>query len=323
MKQRQIGELPVSTLGLGCMGMSDSYGSADERSEGEAVATLRRALELGIDFFDTADAYGPHTNEELLGRVLRGRTEVVIATKFGYVAGSAMEQIDGTPDYVRRACEDSLRRLGRDHIDLYYQHRVDPGTPIEETVGAMSQLVTAGKVRFLGLSEASAATIRRAHAVHPITAVQSEYSLVFREVETEVLPTVRELGIGFVPFSPLGRGMLTGLSRADLSPGDVRREKHPRWSAENIEHNLALVQPLLTVAKSRGVTPAQLALAWVLHQGDDVVPIPGTKRRGRLEENAAAVDIELSPEELAELGRVVAADQLAGARHWNMAAVNL
>jgi aryl-alcohol dehydrogenase-like predicted oxidoreductase len=304
MNRRTLGPKgpEVSAIGLGCMGMSAFYGATDE---GEAIATIHRALELGCDFLDTSDMYGPHTNEELLGRALRGRREeVFLASKFGIKIepGGPGEpwrrSIDGSPAYVREACEGSLRRLGVEHIDLYYQHRVDPTTPIEETVGAMAELVGEGKIRHLGLSEASAATIRRAHAVHPIAAVQSEYSLWTREVEEEVLPTLDELGIALVAYSPLGRGFLAGrfAAREEIEEGDFRRYG-PRFSEENFERNYLLTERVRELAAERGSTPAQLALAWVLSRGEHIVPIPGTKRRTYLEDNLAAAEIELSAEE--------------------------
>src|SRR4051795_3911047 len=299
MKRRKLADLEVSALGLGCMGMSAFYGSADE---GEAIATIRRARELGIDFIDTAQLYGPMTNEELVGRAIKGRRdEYVIATKFSRrlddaVPGdmSTVGPADGSAEHVRSSIEGSLQRLGTDHVDLYYQHRVDPNVPIEETVGAMAELVEAGKVRHIGLSEAAPETIRRAHAVHPITAVQTEYSLWTRDPEPEVIPTCRELGIGFVPYSPLGRGFLSGrfTSPDELDEGDFRRSG-PRFTGENLEANLRIAAKVKEIAEEKGIPPAQLALAWVLAQGDDIVPIPGTKRRGYLEENAAAVDVEL------------------------------
>jgi aryl-alcohol dehydrogenase-like predicted oxidoreductase len=308
----------VSRMGLGCMGMSEFYGPRDDA---ESSATLLRALDLGVTFLDTADAYGIGDNEELIGRTIRPRRdEVFLATKFANVRKKedpSHWSISGRPEYVRSACDASLKRLGLDHIDLYYQHRVDPATPIEDTVGAMAELVKAGKVRYLGLSEASPATIRRAHKVHPITALQTEYSLWERHAEKEILPTVRELGIGFVPYSPLGRGFLTGAitSTADLSAGDFRAERYPRFSGENFGKNLALVDRVKAIASRKGVTAGQLALAWVLSKGDDLVPIPGTKRRRYLEENAAAAEIRLTKQDVAELEAAVPASQVAGDRY--------
>jgi aryl-alcohol dehydrogenase-like predicted oxidoreductase len=326
MERRMLGSqgLEVSAQGLGCMGMSEFYGRADEH---EAIDTIHRALELGVDFLDTADMYGPFTNERLVGRAIAGRREqVVVATKFGNVRGEdgAYLGIRGDPEYVRQACDASLERLGVDHIDLYYQHRVDPQTPIEETVGAMAELVAAGKVRYLGLSEAAPRTIRRAHAVHPISALQTEYSLWTRDPEDEVLPTVRELGIGFVAYSPLGRGFLSGRIRSpeDLPPDDFRR-RNPRFQGDNFRRNLELVERAREIAEEKGVTPAQLALAWVLHQGRDIVPIPGTKRRSYLEENVAASEIQLSEEELARIDEAAPPGITAGDRYPDMSRVNL
>jgi aryl-alcohol dehydrogenase-like predicted oxidoreductase len=317
MKTRTLGAggPAVSALGLGCMGMSAFYGPGDDQ---ESTATITRALELGCNFLDTSDAYGPHTNERLVGAAIAGRRdEVFLATKFGLAiepGDPPRRSIHGDAAYVRAACDASLERLGVEHIDLYYQHRVDPATPIEETVGAMAELVSAGKVRYLGLSEASAATIRRAHAVHPITAVQSEYSLWTRDIEAEILPTLRELGIGLVAYSPLGRGFLAGRFTAtiDLDASDWRRSG-PRFSSEHIDANLVLARRVAALALGRGVTAGQLALAWVLGQGEDIVPIPGTKRRSYLEENLGAVDVELSAAEIAQIGEVVG--EAAGERY--------
>ncbi|MGI8572171.1 MAG: aldo/keto reductase [Solirubrobacteraceae bacterium] len=330
MKARKLGSLEVSALGLGCMGMSAFYGSSDED---EAIATIHRALELGINFLDTAQLYGPMTNEELVGRAVKGRREqYVIATKFARRIEpttkpgdmSTLGPLDGSAEHVRNAIEGSLKRLGTDHVDLFYQHRVDPNVPIEETVGAMAELVEQGKVRHIGLSEAAPDTIRRAHAVHPITAVQTEYSLWTRDPEAEVLPTCRELGIGFVPYSPLGRGFLSGRFKSpeELDKNDFRRHG-PRFSGENLEANLKLAEKVANIAEEKGITPAQLALAWVLAQGQDLVPIPGTKRRKYLEENAAAVDVELTDEDLARIEAEL--PRAAGARYdeAGMASVNL
>jgi aryl-alcohol dehydrogenase-like predicted oxidoreductase len=305
MQTRMLRDLKVSALGLGCMGMSAFYGASDED---EATATIHRALELGCTFFDTAEMYGPFTNEELVGRALEGRRDdVVIATKFGIRFAPTADNptnrvLDGSPANVRRSIEGSLQRLGTDHVDLYYLHRVDPATPIEDTVGAMATLVQEGKVRHLGLSEASAETLRRAAAVHPITALQTEWSLWTRDIEAHILPAVRELGVGIVPYSPLGRGFLSGrfTSPDELEENDFRRHG-PRFTGENLEHNLRLVDKVRALASEKGCTPGQLALAWVLAQGDDVVPIPGTKRRSYLEENLAAVDVRLTPEDLARI----------------------
>jgi aryl-alcohol dehydrogenase-like predicted oxidoreductase len=318
VESRNLGDegLVVSELGLGCMGMSEFYGTGDED---ESVATIRRALELGITFLDTADMYGPFTNEKLVGRAIEGRRdEVVLATKFGNVRGENGERlgISGDPDYVSKACDASLGRLGVDHIDLYYQHRVDPETPVEETWGAMKELVEAGKVRFLGISEAAPETIRRAHSVHPVSALQTEYSIWSRDVEDEILPTARELGIGFVPYSPLGRGFLTGriTSPEDFEEDDFRRNA-PRFQGENFQKNLDLVDRVREIAQEKDVTAGQLALAWLLYQGEDVVPIPGTKRREYLEENAAAADVELTGEDLRRIEEVAPAGAAAGERY--------
>jgi aryl-alcohol dehydrogenase-like predicted oxidoreductase len=324
METRTLGQgLSVSAIGLGCMGMSEFYGDGDDQ---ESIAVIHRALELGVNFLDTADMYGPFTNEELVGRAIAGRRdEVVIATKFGNVRGPNGERLGvrGDAEYVHQACEGSLQRLGVDHIDLYYQHRVDPDTPIEETVGAMKELVQEGKVRHLGLSEAAPATIRRAHEVHPITALQTEYSLWSRDPEEEILPTVRELGIGFVAYSPLGRGFLSGQIQSpdDFAPDDFRRT-NPRFQGENFQRNLELVERVKEIAAEKGVTPGQLALAWLLHQGDDIVPIPGTKRVKYLEENVAAADIELSEEDLARIDEAAPAGAAAGDRYPDMSPVN-
>jgi aryl-alcohol dehydrogenase-like predicted oxidoreductase len=309
MQTRTLGRSgpTVSALGLGCMGMSEFYGAGDDD---ESIATIHRALELGVNVLDTSDVYGPHTNERLVGRAIADRRDqVVLATKFGIVRdpnNSASRGVNGRPEYVKQACEGSLQRLGLDHIDLYYQHRVDPDTPIEETVGAMAELVREGKVRYLGLSEAGPETLRRACAVHQITALQTEYSLWSLDPEDAILPTCRELGIGFVAYSPLGRGFLTGAIKSidDLAEDDFRRS-NPRFVGENFERNLELVRTVEELAANKAVTSAQLALAWVLAQGEDIVPIPGTKRRARLEENVGAVDVELTDEDLAEIRAAV------------------
>ncbi|MGH2864157.1 MAG: aldo/keto reductase [Solirubrobacteraceae bacterium] len=320
MNTRTLGDggPAVSAIGLGCMGMSAFYGAADE---GEALQTIHRALELGCNLLDTSDMYGPHTNEQLIGRAIAGRRqEVFLATKFGIklepdaAGGAPKRSIDGSPEYVRSACEGSLQRLGTDHIDLYYQHRVDPNTPIEETVGAMAELVQAGKVRYLGLSEASAPTIRRAHDVHPLTAVQTEYSLWTRDVEAEIMPTLQELGIALVAYSPLGRGFLSGRfsSPEELDEDDFRRYG-PRFTGANLEHNKLLAERLRGLAAEKGITPGQLALAWVLHRGEQIVPIPGTKRVSYLEENLAAAQVRLSEQEAQRIAEALPA--AAGERY--------
>lgn len=327
MKTHKLGRegLEVSALGLGCMGMSDFYAGRDDA---ESVATINLALDRGVTFLDTADMYGVGANEELVGRVVRDRREwIVVATKFGIVRGANGDArgINGRPDYVRQACDASLQRTGLDVIDLYYQHRVDPDVPIEETVGAMAELVTAGKVKYLGLSEAAPETIRRAHAVHPITALQTEYSLWTRDPEDAILPTVRELGIGFVPYSPLGRGFLTGqiTSPDDLAADDTRRN-HPRFQGEAFQRNLDLVGEIGAMAADKGCTPAQLALAWVLAQGEDIVPIPGTKRRRYLKDNLGALDVELNADDLSRIDAVLPQGAASGTRYpaATMASVN-
>jgi aryl-alcohol dehydrogenase-like predicted oxidoreductase len=317
MEQRPLGRqgLVVSAIGLGCMGMSEFYGRADEQ---ESVATIHHALKLGVKFLDTADVYGPFKNEELVGKAIRGRRdEVVLATKFGMLRSSdpAYRGVNGRPEYVKAACDASLRRLGTDYIDLYYQHRVDPAVPIEETVGAMAELVRAGKVRYLGLSEAGPQTIRRAHQVHPISALQSEYSLWSRDAEAEIMPTLRELGIGFVPYSPIGRGFLTGRIRRyeDLAPNDFRRNL-PRFKGENFGKNLELVERVGKIAGRKGIRAGQLALAWVLAQGKDIVPIPGTTCRNHLEENVAALDVKLTEIDLSDIESAMPPGAVSGMR---------
>jgi aryl-alcohol dehydrogenase-like predicted oxidoreductase len=323
MQLRRLGSLQVSALGLGCMGMSEFYGKTDEQ---ESIATIARALDLGCTLLDTADMYGPFTNEQLVGRAIAGRRdEVVLATKFGNERqpDGSWVGINGHPDYVRSACDASLQRLGVDVIDLYYQHRVDKAIPIEDTVGAMAELVQAGKVRLLGLSEAAPDTIRRAHTVHPIAALQTEYSLWEREPEDVLLPTVRELGIGFVPYSPLGRGFLTGRFRTpdDFAEGDYRRSA-PRFQGENFDRNLQLVDRVKEMATEKGCTVGQLALAWLLAQGEDIVPIPGTKKRSRLEENLGAIDVTLSANDLSRLDELAPAGVAAGDRYASMATID-
>ena len=320
LPQRTLGAdgLTVSALGLGCMGMSQSYGSPEERDERESIATIHRALDLGVTFFDTAEVYGPFTNEELLGRALRDqRDRVIIATKFGWkIEGGKSVGLDSSPTHIREAVEGSLRRLGTDRIDLLYQHRVDPAVPIEDVVGAMSELVHQGKVRFLGLSEAGESTIRRAHAVHRIAALQSEYSLWERNLEPRIIPLLRRLGIGLVPFSPLGRGFLTGTAkRAEEYPPEDYRRGDPRYQGANYDANMQAAAAVQELARRKDATPGQIALAWLLHKGEDIVPIPGTKRRKYLEENVTSIAVSLSPEEMAQLDAALPAEKVAGLRY--------
>jgi aryl-alcohol dehydrogenase-like predicted oxidoreductase len=310
--------LTASALGLGCMGMSQAYGTAEERDERESIATIHRALDLGVTFFDTAEVYGPYTNEELLGRALKGRRErVIIATKFGFkIESGGITGMDSRPKHVREAVDGSLRRLATDHVDLLYQHRVDPAVPIEDTVGAMADLVREGKVRFLGLSEAGEKTIRRAHAVHPLSALQSAYSLWERNLEPRIIPLLRELGIGLVPFAPLGRGFLTGaVKRAEEYPESDFRRNDPRYQGENFDANVRAASAVRELAARKGLTPGQIALAWLLHKGEDVVPIPGTKRRRYLEENVASAAVSLSAEERTELDGALPPEKVAGPRY--------
>src|SRR5213083_1357499 len=320
MQKRKLGKstLEVSVLGLGCMGMSQAYGTSEEREEHESIATIHRAIELGVTFFDTAEVYGPYTNEELLARAFEGqRDRVIIATKFGFkIENGAMAGLNSRPDHIREAVDGSLRRLQTDHIDLLYQHRVDPAVPIEDVVGVMSDLVSEGKVGFLGLSEAGEQTIRRAHAVHPIAALQSEYSLWERNLEPKIIPLLRELGIGLVPFAPLGRGFLTGsVKPAEEYPESDYRHNDPRYKGENFDANMRAASAVREVAEQKGASPGQIALAWLLHKGPDIVPIPGTKRRQYLEENVGAADVSLSAEEMSRLDAALSPENVAGPRY--------
>ena len=320
MQKRKLGKsnLEVSAIGLGCMGMSFAYGIPEERDERESIATIHRAIELGVTFFDTAEVYGPYTNEELVARALKGkRDSVIIATKFGFkIENGAMAGLNSRPEHIREAVDGSLRRLATDRIDLLYQHRVDPGVPIEDVVGAMSVLVSEGKVRFLGLSEAGEQTIRRAHAVHPIAALQSEYSMWERNLEPQIIPLLRELGIGLVPFAPLGRGFLTGsVKRAEDYPESDYRHNDPRYQGENFDANMRAASAVRELAEQKGSTPGQIALAWLLHKGPDIVPIPGTRRRSHLEDNAGAASVSLSDEEMARLDATLSPENVAGPRY--------
>jgi len=320
MQNRKLGNsnLEVSAIGLGCMGMSFAYGAPEERDERESIATIHRAIALGVTFFDTAEVYGPYTNEELLARALKGQRDgVIIATKFGFkIENGAMAGLDSRPQHIREAVDGSLRRLATDRIDLLYQHRVDPTVPIEDVVGAMSDLVSEGKVRFLGLSEAGEQTIRRAHAVHPIAALQSEYSLWERNLEPRIIPMLRELGIGLVPFAPLGRGFLTGsVKRAEEYPESDYRHNDPRYQGENFDANMRAASIVQELAKQKGATPGQIALAWLLHKGDDIVPIPGTTRRKHLDDNAGAVNVSLNEDDMAKLDAALSPENVAGPRY--------